>query len=66
VRVCVFPAFGREAWVVDLGLVVGAEIMFGTRTESSWNSERFASRRRENGVGESSPERTGRMKRGQS
>lgn len=65
-RVCVFPAFGREAWVVVLGLVVGAEIMFGTRTESSWNIERFASRRRENGVSESSPERTGRMKRGQS
>ena len=64
-RVCVFPAF-EEAWAVVLGLVVGAEMMFGMRTESSWNRLRFASRRRENGVGDSSPERTGRMKRGQS
>jgi hypothetical protein len=49
-----------------VGLVVGAEMMFGTRTESSWNNDRFARSKREKGVGDSSPERTGRMKRGQS
>ena len=39
--------------------------MFGISTLSSWNKERFARRRRENGVAESSFERMERMKRGQ-
>jgi hypothetical protein len=62
-RVWLFSAF---VWGCVWGMDVGAEIMEGMRTLSSWNRLRFASRRRENGVGESSPDRTGRIKRGQS
>lgn len=62
-RVWLFAAFvGAWTW----GLEVGAEIMEGMRTLSSWKRLRFASRRRENGVGDSSPDRIGRIKRGQS
>lgn len=51
---------------VLLGLDVGElGTMVGTSALSSWNKERFASSRRENGVGDNSPERMGEMKRGQ-
>jgi hypothetical protein len=63
-RVCVFAPLGGWSWIA--GLEGGAEMMLGTRTESSWKRLRFARSRRENGVGDNSPERTGRMKRGQS
>jgi len=62
-RVCCF-VFVVPAWEREVG--GGVEMMLETRTLSSWNRERFARRRREKGVGDSSPERMGRMKRGQS
>jgi len=63
VRVCVFFAF-PWARFVELGL--GVEMMLGMSTLSSWKSERLASSSREKCTADSSPERMGRMKRGQS
>ena len=52
---------------LELRMVLCREVesMDGDRTDSSWNRLRVAINSFENGVADTSPARTGRMKRGQ-